>query len=45
MTSNTHDCKAKDAERQALQRQLDEWAAKGNIPLIIPTTKEPKNGN
>jgi hypothetical protein len=42
MTSNTHDCKAKDAERQALQRQLDEWAAKGNIPQLLPTRPEKK---
>lgn len=41
-STHSHDCKAKDAERQALQRQLDEWAAKGNIPLIIPTNPEKK---
>lgn len=41
-SNHTHDVRAKDAERQALQRQLDEWAAKGNIPLIIPTSPEKK---
>jgi hypothetical protein len=43
--SNTHDIKAKERERAEIQRQLEAFAKQGGLPIIIPTTKEPKNGN
>jgi hypothetical protein len=35
MTSNIHDIRARDPEREALARQLEEWRAAGGIPEIV----------
>lgn len=42
MTSNVHEIRARDHEREALSRQLEEWRAAGGIPEIVTTCRQEK---
>lgn len=42
MTILSHEIRAKQREREELQRQVDEWIAAGNSPVVV--TEAPRAG-
>lgn len=42
VSTHSHDVRAREKERQEIQRQLEAFDKQGGLPIIIPTNPEKK---